>query len=198
MIAETDVHPPGDQTAAPESGQNVERIRDILFGSQMREYAQRFLQMEERLAQETAQLRAEFDRRMVSTETHSRQQSDSLADRLNAERTERAESVDRVTRELSDSVRLLDRRLRQTDEQTAKELRELSQSMLDRHRSLSDEVTQAMGALGASQNRRVEELRASAVDRFALADLLAEVALRLRGEFRIPEEGDSPNAGADK
>ena len=125
---------------------------------------------------------------MVSTETHSRQQSDSLADRLNAERTERAESVDRVTRELSDSVRLLDRRLRQTDEQTAKELRELSQSMLDRHRSLSDEVTQAMGALGASQNRRVEELRASAVDRFALADLLAEVALRLRGEFRIPEE----------
>lgn len=195
MIAETDVHPPG---AAPDTGENVERIRDILFGSQMREYAQRFVHLEERLTQETTELKAEFDRRQLSSESHSRQQSDSLADRLNVERSERAESVDRIARELSDSVRLLDRRLRQTDEQIAKELRELSQSMLDRHRGLSEEVTQALGSMGELHSRRLEELRASAADRFALADLFAEFALRLRGELRVAAEKGSPDAGADK
>ena len=66
MIAETAVPPPGDQAAAPNPAENVDRIREILFGSRMREYAQQFLQMEDRLARETAELKAEFGRRMES------------------------------------------------------------------------------------------------------------------------------------
>ena len=50
MIAETAVPPPGDQAAAPNPAENVERIREILFGSRMREYAQQFLQFGKRPA----------------------------------------------------------------------------------------------------------------------------------------------------
>jgi DNA anti-recombination protein RmuC len=198
MIAEVPVESPGGQTITPNPAENVDRIREILFGPQMREYAQRFLQIEERLSHETGELKAEIGRRLESTEAHSQQQSDSLADRLNTERTERAETVERIFREISDSFRLLDRRLRQADEQVSKDLRELSQLVLDRHRSLSDQLTQSLNNAGALHNRRLDELRATVIDRFTLADLLAEFALRLRGEFRIPGEKDSPHAGADR
>ena len=197
MIAEVPVQPPGGQ-ATPNPTENVDRIREILFGAQMREYAQRFLQMEERLARETGDLKAEFTRRMESCESHHQQQSESLAGRLHAERTERTESVERVAREITDSVRLLDRRIRQADEQATKDLRELGELLLDRHRSLSDQLAQSIATAGAAHTRRVEELRASLVDRFTLADMLSEFALRLRGEFRITGEGDSTNAGVDR
>jgi hypothetical protein len=198
MIAEVPVQPPGGPPATPNPAENVDRIREILFGEQMREYAQRFHQLEERLVRETGELKAELCRRLESSEAHGQRQAESLTDRLNAERTERAESVERVAREVNDFVRLLDRRLRQADEQVAKDLRELSQMLLDRHRSLSDQLTQSVNAAGATHGRRLEELRARSIDRFTLADLLAEFALRLRGEFRVPGEGDGSHAGADR
>ena len=46
------------------------------------------------------------------------------------------------------------------------------------------------------QNRRLEELRANAVDRIALASLLAEVALRIRGESPVPSVEDTLSAAA--
>jgi hypothetical protein len=176
----------------------VDRIREILFGSRMREYSQRFQEMEERLVRATAELRAELGHRLESLEARSRQELDSLADRLGTERSERAESEGRISRELSDSVKSLDRRLHQTDEQVAKDIRELRQLTLDQHRSLSDELMKSLTTTRTLQGRRLEELRASAVDRFALADLIAELALRIRGEFRIPEEGNLTDAGVDR
>jgi len=198
MITETEVRPPGDQTTTPNPAENVDRIREILFGSRMREYAQRFLQIEERLVRETADLKAEYGRRLESLEAQNRQESASLMGRLNTERRERAESAERISRELSESVKSLDRRLRYTDEQVSKDVRELRQLMFDRHRSLSDELTRSLATQGTLQNRRIDELQAHALDRFELADLLTELALRLRGEFRIPGEGNSADAGEDK
>ena len=196
MIAETDVRPPSDQTQ--DSAGNVDRIRDILFGSRMREYAQRFQQIEERLAHESAELKAEWGRRLESVEAHRRQESDALTDRLNTERTERAESLERAFRELNDSLRLLDRRLRQAEEQVAKDLRDLRQFALDHQRSLSEELTQSLSAQGTAHCRRMDEFQSSSVNRFDLADLLTEWALRLRGEFRVPGEGTSADGGEGK
>ena len=198
MIAETAVPPPGDQAAAPNPAENVERIREILFGSRMREYAQQFLQLEDRLARETAELKAEFGRRMESQEVHNRQALDSLAERLNAERDERAESEERISRDLSESLKSLDRRLRLAHDGIARDQRELRQFTLERHLSLADEMRYSLAAAGTLQGRRLEELRANAVDRFALADLLAELALRIRGDLRVPGDGNSGDAGADR
>src|SRR5215831_11226874 len=199
MIAETDVQsPPNDQSTTLNPSENVDRIREILFGSRIREYAQRFLQMEERIARETAELKAEICRWIQLLEAQSRQELESLADRLNTERGERADAEERIRRELNDSVILLDRRLRQSEERGDKDIRELGQLALDRHKNLSDELRQSLAAAGTQHGRRLEELRAGAVDRLALADLFAEFSLRIRGEFRLPGEGNVTDAGADR
>src|SRR6188508_56549 len=49
--------------AIDESGK-VDRIRDILFGSQMRDYDSRFQRLEERLTRDAADTRADIQKRL--------------------------------------------------------------------------------------------------------------------------------------
>ncbi len=187
---------PENQSIPPGPAENVDRIREILFGSQMREYGQRFGQIEERLLRETGELKAEIRRRLDALEAYARQETGALADRLNTERTERVEGANRASNEFADALRALEKRLLQSDEQTSKDLRELRQLSLERHRSLWEELAQSIATAEMLQNRRVDELRASAVDRFALAGFLTELALRIRGEVLVPETGVSTDGGA--
>jgi DNA anti-recombination protein RmuC len=180
------------------ASENVDRIREILFGSQMREYGQRFARLEERLLRETGELKTELRRRLDSLEAYTRQEVEALSDRLRTERNERLERMDRMARDAGDSTRALEKRVAQTDEQVSKDLREVRQSLLDRHRALSDELTQCVGKLEELQNRRLEELRGNAVDRAALGDLLREMALRIRGESLVSGVEDAVSAGAGR
>jgi hypothetical protein len=164
----------------------------------MREYGQRFAQLEERLLRETSELKTEIRRRLDSLEAYTRQEVEALSGRLKTERNERAETLERVSREAGDATRALERRLTQSDEQVSKDMRELRQLVLERHRNLSDELTQCVGRSEMLQNHRLEELRANSVDRIALASLLAEVALRIRGESLVPGVEDTLGAGAGR
>ena len=53
----------GEQGAA-----SVDKIRDILFGSQIKNYESRFVRLEETLARETAELKETMRRRFESVE----------------------------------------------------------------------------------------------------------------------------------
>src|SRR5574340_1186041 len=99
------------QNSGAGSTENVDRIREILFGSQMREYEQRFAQLEERLMRETAELKTDVRRRLDSLEACTRQEIEALSDRLKAERSERMETVSRLSREAGDATRALEARL---------------------------------------------------------------------------------------
>ena len=56
-----------DNGAIDESG-NVDRIRNILFGSQMRDYDGRFQKLEERLKIEEVELRGDLQRQLQALE----------------------------------------------------------------------------------------------------------------------------------
>src|SRR6185295_6529950 len=63
-------------------GGNVDKIRDILFGTQMRDYEKRFVRLEERLLKESADLREDVKRRFDSLEIYVKKELESLTDRL--------------------------------------------------------------------------------------------------------------------
>ena len=58
------------QTAAEEvrEGANVDKIRDILFGAQMRDYDKRFARLEDRLMKDADALREEMRKRLDALE----------------------------------------------------------------------------------------------------------------------------------
>jgi hypothetical protein len=99
--------PPPQPASAPPaeaSGQgNVEQIRDILFGVQMRDYERRFSNLEARLTQEAAMLRDDIRARFDALEVQMRQQFNALSESLGNERDNRTGAVNKV----NDDVRVL-------------------------------------------------------------------------------------------
>ena len=172
--------------ALPAEVGNIDKIRDILFGGQMRDYERRFARLEERLAKETADLRDDARRRFDALEAFIRQELEALGERLQAEQRTREQSVEDVSRTLKETGQALDRRLTQLDEQTARGQRDLRQQILEQSKSLGDDIRQKHEELRALLEREVAALGSDKTDRAALAALFSEVALRLTNEFRIP------------
>ena len=103
------------ETAGPETAGNVDKIRDILFGSQMRDYEKKFGRFEERLAGETAELREEIKRRFASLEAYVKNEFTALADQLKAEKGERVEADKELGRELKENVKAWEKKASQIE-----------------------------------------------------------------------------------
>jgi hypothetical protein len=184
--------PLGINTAG--GGGSVDKIRDILFGAQMRAYDKRFGRVEERLLKEAAALREEARQRFDSLEAYIKRELEALGDRLAAEQHERTEAVKDLSRELREAAQALEKRLAQVGEQSAKNDRERRQQLLEQSKDLGEEIRQNYKELSATLERKVEELRADKTDRSALASLFMEVALRLNSEFHLPGPEELGNA----
>jgi hypothetical protein len=168
------------------SGGNLDKIREILFGAQMRTHEKRIARLEERLLKETTDLKDEIKKRFDSLEVYIKKEIDSLTDRVKVEERERAEAVRELSQEFRESSRSLDKRIVQLDDQTTRNYRELSQTILDKSKNLSDELRQRCEELSLALDREAQELRSDKTDRTALAALFTEVAMRLNNEFKIP------------
>jgi DNA anti-recombination protein RmuC len=180
-------------------GENVDRIREILFGTQQREFEKKLARMEERLAGEAAALREESKKRFDSLNLYFKNEMESMAERVKAEQDDRIEKLGLVGRELKELTKVMEKRFTQIDEQLSKQQRDLRKQILDQGEELSGEFRQLHQELKATVERSVEELNADKPGRSALANLFTEMALRLTNEFNIPgTEALSAKAGRSK
>jgi DNA anti-recombination protein RmuC len=178
------------QVMDPSSGANLDKVRDILFGGPLRDVERRFTRLEERLAKDTSDLRAEMRQRLDALEQYLKSEVESLAGTIRAERDTRDEAVAALVGELRETGRGFERRAAALDEQMTKGQRELRQQMLDHYHRLSEDTRQKMEDVLATIARESQELRADKTDRRALAALLTEMAMRLTNEFRLPGAED--------
>src|SRR5207253_3001132 len=89
--------------AAIEGGAgSLEKVREILFGSQARDYEKRFTRLEERLIKESVDLKDEMRSRMESLETYIKKEIDALSDKLKSEHNDRKETNSEFSRDLKD------------------------------------------------------------------------------------------------
>ena len=93
--------------AQPES---LDKVRDILFGGQMRAVESRLQGIEERLRQEHEALRADFARQVESLDAFIRSEVQILNERLAAERTKRTEELKSLAAEIKEAIRALEKR----------------------------------------------------------------------------------------
>jgi len=169
-----------------EGGGNLEKIRDILFGTQMRGYEVRFSALEEALAKETAEIRETSRRRFEQLESYIKKELELLQTRWKAERDERSDAAVQHSRELRELGESLSRRLRDLDERGTAVERDLRSQLLQQAKDLSDDIQARHEAVGTLLEKRFQELRQGKTDRAALASLFNEVALRLNDQFQIP------------
>lgn len=167
-------------------GGSLDKVRDILFGANMRDYEKRFVQMEEKFIAEAADLRTEVRKRCDALETYVKREIDALNERLKSERNERLAAEKESTQETRDFMKNSDKKLNQLDESLVKTQRDLHEQMLSQSKELSEEIRQKAEGLAAAMERAVKELRNEKTDRQALAALFTEVAMRLNHQFKLP------------
>jgi hypothetical protein len=169
-------------------GGNLEKVRDILFGAQVRDTDKRFSRLEERVTQEFADLRDETKKRFDALESFVRSELESLSQRVKVEQTERVASTKELAHSLKETSDAIAERISQVDEENAARQRELRQQILDQSKNLSDDIRQRSDQLSSTLNREVRDLQNDKTDRAALASLFTEMAMRLNNEFHFPGE----------
>ena len=180
----------GAETAGAGS---LDKVRDILFGAQSREYEKRIMRLEERIARESSDLRGEIKMRFDSLEAYIKGEIQSLTDRWKTEQGERTDSVKDLSRGLGDLTATVEKKTLQLDEKVTNAQRELRDQILDQSKSLASDIRQKYEELSAALDREARELRNDKTDRSALADMFTELAMRLNNEFKLPGAEDLGN-----
>ena len=165
---------------------NVDKIRDILFGSQMRDYESRFARLEETLVKENAEIRETSRRRFEQLESFVKRELEAIQARFKSERDERLDGSAQQARELKELNDALSRRIRDLDDRSSNVERELRGQLMQQARDLTDEINAIHEQLTSLLEKRYSELKDAKTDRAALATLFTEVSLRLSDQFRIP------------
>jgi hypothetical protein len=166
--------PPAPDAPSDQGAGNIDKIRDILFGSNMRDYELRFAHLEEALKKESADLRDTTRRHLESLESFVHKELAALEARLNAERDERSAGAASILKKIGDMENF-----------EAQSNRELRNDLLQQSKELTDAIRNKGEEIIALLERRSQELQHSKTDRAALAGLFNEVALRLTDQYKV-------------
>jgi single-stranded DNA-specific DHH superfamily exonuclease len=179
-------HEPNQANGALDESQNVDRIRNILFGSQMRDYDGRFQRLEERLVRDAAEVRGDLQKRLEALEAFMKGEVESLTNRLRAENAERSQALGKLANDLGETARGLELKLSNLDTQSANDVRDLRQQLLEQSKALSAEMRERHEQMKAGLEHEAGQIRGAMTGREALAEMLSEVSLRLKNEFKVP------------
>ncbi|MBN2056978.1 hypothetical protein JW905_18775 [bacterium] len=164
---------------------NIDKIRDILFGAQMKEFNKRFSHLESRMVKELSDLRDETKRQLESLENYAKNEIESVLRKLKNEGKDREDEDGKLRSKLGETAAALEKKLNDLDESTSQAQRDQRQQLLDQSKSLRDEIHRRCEELMASLERTGSELRSDKVDRAALANMFTEVAMRLHNDSAL-------------
>ena len=165
-----------------DSGDNVDRIRDILFGQQLREFERKFQQIESRLNEDLESLRSELGQQGESLQSYIDSEIGILDSKLKGEADTRQQQLDDLQDELKKTARQIDARLNDLAAQLAEQGREYNQKLLKLQQDISAELKKAGNNLRERLDERYRELSEAKVNRSALAEMLTTLALQLSDE----------------
>lgn len=172
---------PAPSEPPPES---LDKVRDILFGGQMRLVEARLQGLEERIQREQQAIRTEFTKSLADLEAAAKKELETLGERLVAERTKRSEDLKALAAESKDSFRAIDKRHTKLEETAGQADADLRDQILQQSVAVSDEIKLLSERLSTDLNRAASELQGSKLDASLLAELLAELSTALAGDGR--------------
>lgn len=174
-------------SGTPPDGENIDKIRDILFGSQSRQIEKQLSAVEEKIDKEIDFLRSETKTNLEAIEQFVRKALQSLSDQVSSEKAERAESVDSLSGRVADTQKAVEKKLGQLNDKVVNDQRETQEQILLQTKNLLDEMHEKNNALQKRMDQAIEALAHEKTDRLALANLMMEAAMRLKDDFQLPE-----------
>ncbi len=178
---------------------NMDKIRYILFGAQMREQEKWYTRLEQRTFKEINSLKEETKKRFDSLENYVKNEIDMLSDRLQTEQDDRNSSVKDLSKELQEMNAMLEQRIVRLGNQLDKSSMSLRRQIMELSKNLSSELQQKYEDTANVIEESSHELQTNKVDRTVLSELFAEIAMRLTNDFPmdLDSEADDNEIGSE-
>lgn len=174
---------PAPALVSPSSpDESLDKVRDILFGAQSREFERRFALLEEDLLRKTAEARAEADQRLEALEAQLRQDVEQLTDRIQSEHQARTQTINAVTTELQKLTRQLDDKITELSQHSTEAQEDIRQQLVDEAKLLADQIEQQADNVQAALTHEVEQLDKNKLNRADISQMFSEMAKRFVGE----------------
>jgi hypothetical protein len=161
--------------------ESLDKVRDILFGGQMRAVESRLQGLEERLRGEHEALRADFVKQVESLDAFIRSEVQLLGERLAAERAKRTEELKSLAAEIKEAIRALEKRHVKLEEATNLADAGLRDQLLLQAERAAAELSRMGEQLTAELKRSHHELKSTKTDSAVLSGFLSELAARVGG-----------------
>ncbi len=158
-----------------EDTNNVDKIRDILFGGQMRDYDRRFSQLEQRLLDDTKRLRLEYEQRLMVIEQNFQREVERIHHRATLERQNNLDAQTKLNQSIQQVEQLV------VDENT-----DMRTQMSKQSATWADNLHTRSQELQRNIDRETAQLHDVKTSREDLAALFMEVALRLNRQLELP------------
>jgi len=154
---------------------NVDQIREILFGNQIRAVDERFGAVEKRMSRESENLKKTLEKRIHELEKLLDQFRDNTGDQLNRESAERDAGLNEVTKSLGAFRLDAENQLAEMQSDFNNEIKQVREELL----AAQDSLAAGLTSLQASQTERSDQLDESKVDRGELAGFLSGIVNQL-------------------
>ena len=191
-MAKKEVKKGGAQAPAADTGtsantpltdvNSMEKIRDILFGNQLKEFEKRFSRMEERVGRETEDIRTDLKKRFDTLEEFIRHEIESFSGRLKKEQEARGSANEALQEEMKSKLTAVDARIEALDTLLGDTGRDFRQQLLDQSKALSEEIQAKAEQAALNLEQAMGALQGEKVDRATLSSFLVELAVRLSDE----------------
>lgn len=177
-----------------EPSPDLDKVRDILFGAQVRDQDKRMGRMQANLLKEIARAKEEADERFAALERTMQDEFRNLTQRLEREEDERAAARAELGSELRDLSTRLSAELGQLAAESQRSTGELERRLSNEALELRSELQQKSEDILARTRQDVARLQDGKADRNVLSTLLTDLASRLNGSA---EPGTDGGASAD-
>ncbi|GJL69152.1 MAG: hypothetical protein NPIRA06_17870 [Nitrospirales bacterium] len=176
---ETSSSQDGEWSAQSEAG-SLDKVRDILFGAQSRDIEKRFATLEDRLLQESSRLREDLTKSVDDLKTHMNQEILGLVGKLQQEQDRRVATIQDMGQTVRTVESQISNRIVELTEHASNQFQAMSAEMQQQKHELIEQDQEAMSRMEAQFEQAVNELKVEKADRAVLAEMLMEVALRLK------------------
>lgn len=166
---------------------NVDKIREILFGGQMRDYEQRFADLEDRLTRNIEVISRNLEKRVDRLDVYAKRELEKLGEKFKDERQARREDGKSSARELKDMAGQVETWVAELEEGLGEESQALRRSLQEQSEELSGMISDVHDQLSKSLSGETRNLADAKLARDDMADLLAEMALRLKKDLKLPD-----------
>ncbi len=170
------------------SGADVDRIRDILFGGKMQDIDRRMSDLEKAFKSDLEKLRQSVNSRIEELEAFSRQELERMADKQVAVQKENKAALDQLHTELNQLENRLRADLDDVDVRGDQDRRAIREETLHQSHEYREELRALREELTEHTDAGMARLQQDKTGKEELSKLLQEFALRLSGEFQLPDE----------